>query len=293
MSMMELITKISLCMIAAAILGFLVGWLFSALFKNEKIEKKYDALYDEFEVKESEIKQLHQDLSLIQNDLSECEKKLNECEKDRLNAQMEQDSGERYLRQIKELESENRMLVSQIKEQKICEDENELLKDEIRVLEDEKQKLLDQLDAYKEYEHNYKALIVEIESLKSEKEKLQKLAQEKDTLSKEEYENILKDVLTLKSEVTNMKKRKEDLERKLSQLRSELEKKNKTIKELQEPKEEPLKDIYRILPQERESSNEESDIDDQVCKEGKQDEEIKIKKLSELIKETLKDIKKT
>ncbi len=292
MSMTELITKISLCLIAAAILGFLVGWLFSVLFKSEKSEKKYSALYDEYEVKESEIKQLHQDLTALQNSLNECEKKFNECEKELLNVQMDQESNERYIRQMKELESENQMLISQIKEQKLCEDENELLKDEIRVLEDEKQNLLDQIDTYKEYEHNYKALIVEIESLKSEKEKLQKqtlMVQKEDPLPKEEYEKIMQDVLMLKNEASDIKNKKEILEKTVIELKEELEEKNKIIQKL---KLSEIDESERILPEDFDTGKEQNELDTEVCKEENKSENIKIKTLSQLIHDTLKEIRK-
>ena len=304
MSILELITEIGLCLFAAAVLGFAVGWIFSILFKNEKMAKKYNLLQEEYEVKQSDIHRLEEELDARHSDFQELELKLTECEKEKLSRQMDQEDCERYINQIKELQSENNMLISQIKEQKLCEDENEILENEIKALEEEKQALLDKLDDYKEYKNNYKALIMEIEALKSEKGKLQYNTntpqQEKtteDKLSKTSYEKILKDVLKLKEETKNIKDEKKKLQTKLHNLQNQLTQTKEALQECHK-----LTDQNnRILPPQMEFSPKDTtiqktsqkDIDKEVCNnsdENVTDDELKT--LSDLIRDALDDVKK-
>ncbi len=274
MSLLEIVTKIAFCLFVAALLGFLIGWLFSRLQKEEKAERKYNALYDDYEVKVSEIKQLREELAIQEEHMQKLQQQYQQCEKERLNVQMSQTDCDQYLRQIKELESENEMLISQIKEQKICEDENSLLKDEIRVLEDEKGMLLDKLENCKESEEHYKSLIGEIEALKAQNEKLRQAAASQERLFSEreqqpdmqELETIKESVMQLKAEVDRIKEEKRRLKSEVKRLRKKLSEKKAALKRCR-----------KQSPTTEEKNTPSHDEED-------------IKSLSELIRDTLDDI---
>ncbi len=299
MTIFEIITKITLCLALAAILGFLIGWFFALVLKEEKSKQKYDQLYEAFEVKEHKIRELHEEIARKDDMMRQLEQQYQNCERERLNAKLDEKDCDRYKRQIDELRSENEMLISQIKEQKICEDENLLLQDELKILEDEKEKLLNQINECKEYKENYKSLILEIESLKSEKEKLAAQQQERDAheaqiriydayeqqkIPPETFTQIKNDLTTLKSEVTKIREERERLKEEVEKLRKKLDQKRKELKQCKSEKREKT-------PQKRT----ESDIDYVYDIAGKIDdisENIEIKSLTQLIKDTLDDLKK-
>ena len=295
MSMLEIMMKITVCLFLAALLGFVIGWLFSALLKNEKMQKKYNTLYEEYELKRSDIKQLKEDLALKDDAMAALEQKYQNCEKARLNAQMDEKDCDKYQRQIDELRSENEMLISQIKEQKICEDENQLLKDELKILEEEKEAVLEKVTACKEYEQNYKALIVEIESLKSEKEKLERNQFEPDRIftpeitqnvSTHTLENIKEDVLHLREEIQKIKDEKTALQEEIKRLRKKLFQKKKALQECKQKMKDPDKTV------EKKPEHEIDELYDMANKIDNLSEDFEIKSLTQLIKETLNDIKK-
>ncbi len=308
MSILELITEISFCLVAAAILGFAVGWLFSVLFKNEKMGKKYTALQEEFEIKQSDIHHLEEELYEKNSAYQELELKLNECEKEKLSNEMDQEDCDRYIKQIKELQSENNILISQIKEQKLCEDENEILETEIKALESEKQSLLDKLDDYTEYKHNYKALIMEIEALKSEKGKLEKQTtdtiktplkehKEENILSKKAYNTIMRDIITLKDEAQKIKSEKITLEDKLSITQKQLSQTKLALQECHKSNVQKNRilppDTDTTLPAKKKKKKSLDHLDKEVCQDTDMitSQSNEFKTLSELIKDALKDIK--
>jgi chromosome segregation ATPase len=286
MSLLEIITKISFCLLVAALLGFIIGWLFSKLQKEEKIERKYNALYDDYEVKVSEIKQLKEELALKEEHTQKLLEQYQQCEKERMSAQMEETNCDQYLRQIKELESENEMLIAQIREQKLCEDENSLLKDEIRVLEDEKEVLLDKLENCKESEENYKSLIGELEALKAQNEKLRQEAAAKERIfslseaypQEEDLDTIKQSVLKLKEEVAKIKDERRALKSEVKKLRKKLSEKKAALKRCREQLD------LKEAGDDTDSYEETVSLPD--------DEKDTIKSLSELIRDTLDDLHK-
>jgi chromosome segregation ATPase len=300
MTILEIIGKITLCLALAAALGFLIGWFFSAIRTREKANQEYAKLYEEFEVKRHKIRELEEEIDLKNETIQQMEQQYQNCERERLNAQLDEKDCEKYQRVIEELRSENDMLISQIKEQKICEDENTLLQDEIKTLEEEKEILLQQIDECKEYKENYKTLILEIESLKSEKEKLE-AKQHLSASSEEEkirifdaYEaeripaaalsQLKDDLMTLKSEVEKIRNERDNFKEEVERLRKKLDQKKKELKQCKTKKEE--KESHKST---------ENDIDYVYDIAGQIDnisENIEIKSLTQLIKDTLDDIKK-
>ncbi len=288
MSFFEIISKISICLFIAALLGFVVGWLFSRLKSKETRDQKYQTLYEEYELKLSDIKQFQEELLHKDEHIERLEQKYRECEKERLNAQMEETSCDRYLRQIKELESENDMLISQIKEQKLCEDENQLLKDELKILEEEKEQLLEKIEACRDYEQNYKDLILQVEALKSERDKLLSQAQQSTRIFTEEttpqnypadFESIKADLLHLQEEVKKLKSQKERLRQKVQTLRKKLSRKKNALQTCHKQLQQKLKSTDTQTPESASFSEPIHDLEE-------------IKTLSQLIRDTLNDIQK-
>jgi chromosome segregation ATPase len=295
MSLFEIIAKISFCLLIAALLGFIVGWLFAKLRKEEKLNQQYNKLYENYELKTSEIKQLQEELTLKDENILDLEQKFQSCEKERLSAQMDQTGCDKYEDQIEELRAENNMLISQIKEQKICEDENSLLKDEIKVLEEERDGLLAKIDECKSYQENYKALIAQVEALKGEKEKLRQAVEEGESerifspgtvnrseMSSDALKKIKKDLLHLKSEVEKVKMQKRALKTKIKKLEKKVAQKQKALEQCQSQK--------SLAARKKRTGD--STQEERVHKNIKRDEE-EIKSLSELIRDTLDDIKES
>lgn len=287
MSLLEIIAKISFCLLIAAALGFIVGWLFAKLRKEEKISQQYNTLFENYEVKMSELKQLQEELSLKEETIADLEGKFQACEKERLSAQMEETDCSKYQQQIEELRSENNMLISQIKEQKLCEDENMLLKDEIKVLEEERDHLLTRIDECKTYQENYKALIAQVEQLKSENQKLQKIKEHHETeriflpgseeapgVSPEKFTNIKKDLLQLKRDVEKIRAEKKALKTKVKKLEKRLAQKKRALQQCMSQKTPSTIDEEKIIFQ------------------TPTPDENEIKTLTRLIRDTLDDIKK-
>ncbi len=296
MSLLEIIAKISFCLLIAALLGFIVGWLFAKLRKEEKIRQQYNALYENYEVKTSELKQLQEELALKEETIEELEGKFQACEKERLSAQMEESNCDKYKHQIEELRAENNMLISQIKEQKLCEDENTLLKDEIKVLEEERDQLLSRIDECKTCQENYKALIAQVEQLKSENQKLQQAKQQHDTeriflperpeterpseTESEKLKKIRQDLLYLKNDVEKIREEKRALKTKIKKLEKRLAQKKKALRQC-------------LSQQSHQATQEQPKTDRQKPAHPRNivNEEDEIQILTQLIRETLDDIK--
>jgi len=305
MTLLEIIAKITLCLVLAAALGFIVGWLFSTILRREKEDEKYRKLYEDYEQKRHDIVQLEEELSLKNSTIEQLETKYENCERERLSAQLDEKDCKKFEKVIEELRAENEMLISQIKEQKLCEDENEMLKSELQILEEEKDKLLSEIENCSEFRENYKNLIMEIEALKSEKEKLlaertrnnhsehtQKIEEEETRLFVPEeiggsniLEKIKEDVLILKEQVRNIKEERDRCKAQLERMRKKLDQKKRALK--------ACKAAAKAMTKEKTQN---SDIDHIYDLAGKLEMEgktgIEIKSLTQLIKDTLDDLKK-
>jgi len=164
---MTIIAKIIFCMIAAALLGFVIGWIFSSLLKNEKHEKQIMAVKERFDEQTEQINLLETQMDAKDREIQILKKKYNTIQREMLSNEMDKSDSTVLEAKISDLESENLLLLEQIKEQKICEDENEILKLELKDLENEKQNLIDRIDELKEFEASYKKNIHRIAELES------------------------------------------------------------------------------------------------------------------------------
>jgi len=169
--MMTIIAKIIFCMIAAALLGFVIGWIFSSLLKNEKHEKQIMAVKERFDEQTEQINLLETQMDAKDREIQILKKKYNTIQREMLSNEMDKSDSTVLEAKISDLESENLLLLEQIKEQKICEDENEILKLELNDLENEKQNLIDRIDELKEFEASYKKNIHRIAELESSQHK--------------------------------------------------------------------------------------------------------------------------
>jgi chromosome segregation ATPase len=172
-------------MIAAAVLGFIIGWIFSSLVRNEKHEKQIMAIRERFDEQKEKINLLDSEKDAKDREIQILKKKYNTIQREMLSS--DDKSDENLLKsRISDLESENLLLLEQIKEQKICEDENEILKLELKGLEDDRQKLIDRIDELKEFETSYKKNIHRIAELESR-------YSSEETHLKDETKNIVDD----------------------------------------------------------------------------------------------------
>ena len=170
--MMTIISQIILCMIAAAILGFIIGWLFSILAKNEKHQNQILAVKEKFDEQKADINQLETIVDTKNREISTLKKQYGVMQEGMIQTDIDDENGEDdYLLKSKvgDLEAENLVLLEQIREQKICDDEKEVLQAEIKVLKSEKQNLEDRVEELNEVTSSYKENIHKIAELESYK----------------------------------------------------------------------------------------------------------------------------
>ena len=168
--MLTIITQIILCLIAASVLGFIIGWIFSALIKNEKHQNQILAVRERFDEQKEQINQQQTDIDGKDRELMILKEEYATVQREMLSYSMDNEKEPK----ISQLNSENKMLLAQIKEQKICEDENDLLKLEIQELEIEKQSLIENIEELNEFKASYKDNIHRIAELESNQKKLKK-----------------------------------------------------------------------------------------------------------------------
>ncbi len=168
--MITIITQITACIIAAAILGFIIGWIFSLLKKDEKNQSKILKIEDLLDKKKEDLNQLQAKLQIKDKEMEVLQKEYTTMQKEIQSYSYESEAETIYISKYKELESENQMLISQIKEQQICEDENRALRDRLDKIEDEKERLLKEIEELEEYKEGYKENILKIAKLQSTKE---------------------------------------------------------------------------------------------------------------------------
>ncbi len=186
--MLTIIAQIILCMIATTILGFVIGWIFSSFVRNEKHQSQILTVKDRFDLQKAEINQLETDLGAKDRELSILKEEFTSMQKEILSYDMDQDENSykdkhRENLEVSQLKSENQILLEQIKEQKICEDENDLLKLELQELENEKQALLDKIEGLEEFKIGYKKNIHKIAELESIQKKTQNSSKTKQSIN--------------------------------------------------------------------------------------------------------------
>ncbi len=170
--MLTIISQIILYMLAASILGFIVGWIFSAFVKNEKHQLEILAFTEKLDAKQEQINQHLSENEAKDRELMILKEEYSTVQKEMLTQSLDYETDAATKEKISYLSSENKILLEQIKEQKICEDENELLKLELQELEDEKQKLIIKIEELSEFETSYKDNILKIAELESRQEKI-------------------------------------------------------------------------------------------------------------------------
>jgi chromosome segregation ATPase len=148
--MLWMITKFIFCLLAAGVLGFIIGWILSSLIKNEKSEEKYTLLQEEFETKRAELNQAYSDLDNKEQELTLSRNEIQQLGKELMmkNMDLEEFQKNGFLsHEPTELELENNTLKEEISEYKYLENENELLHNELKELSIEKEKLLQQIES--------------------------------------------------------------------------------------------------------------------------------------------------
>lgn len=174
--MIDIIAQIIFCMLAAALLGFIIGWIFSSFVRNEKHQNQILSVRETFDEQKAHINQLETDLTakdreilLLKEEYATVQKDLTARELDQTPKHNSSEISE-HLQKIDLLKEENELLLTQIKEQKICEDENAMLQNELAELETQNQSLQKRIEALNEFESSYKENIHRIAELESNKQ---------------------------------------------------------------------------------------------------------------------------
>jgi len=182
-------------MIAAAILGFIIGWLFSILAKNEKHQNQILAVKEKFDEQKAEINQLETIVDTKNREIATLKKQYGVMQEGMIQTDIDDENGEDdYLLKSKvgDLEAENLVLLEQIREQKICDDEKEVLQAEIKVLKSKNRNLTDRVEELNEVKISYKDNIHKIAELESYKNKSIKTPSEKKKKKKSKNKKLEK-----------------------------------------------------------------------------------------------------
>ncbi len=148
--MLWMITKFILCMLAAGVFGFIFGWIFSSLVRNEKQEQKYALLQDEFNNKKAQINQTFSDLEAKEKEIEHLHKLYQQSQKELMMKNLDLEECEKSMQSTphnEQLLLENNSLKEEIAEYRYLENENALLQEEIKGLEKEKEELISRLAA--------------------------------------------------------------------------------------------------------------------------------------------------
>ncbi len=203
--MMTIIAKIILCMVAASILGFIIGWIFSSLVRNEKHQRQITTVKEKYDTQQENISKLEMKIDEKNRELQTAKKQYRVLQNEIVDSQKNTQDVDLIKNKISDLEAENLLLIKQIKEQKECEDENESLKTTLKNLNDEKQNLLEKIEGLKEFEASYKEnihRIAELESMQSLKKKKKKKKKSKKREKKEKKKN--KEIISKSENEKNM-----------------------------------------------------------------------------------------
>ena len=146
-----MITKFIICLLAAGVLGFIIGWMLSSLVKNEKLEEKYTHIKDELDDKRAELNQVYSDLDAKDHELTLSSNNIQQVHKELLMKKMDIEEYEKngfVSHDTGDLELENNTLKEEISEYKYLENENDLLHNELKELSVEKEMLLQKIESY-------------------------------------------------------------------------------------------------------------------------------------------------
>ncbi len=198
--MINIIGQIILCIIAASVLGFIIGWIFSSLVRNEKHEKQILAVRERFDEQKAQISKLETKVDTKDREILTIKKQYGVMRKEMISNEMNNEDDNILHSKIADIELENLVLLEQIKEQKICEDEKEILQVELKELEGEKQNLIEKIEELKEFETSYKENIHRIAELESHQKRektdfSRKKKHSKNTKKKHSKETIISDTL--------------------------------------------------------------------------------------------------
>jgi len=180
-------------MIAASILGFIIGWLFSILARNEKHQTQILTVKEKFDEQKAEINQLETALDAKNREILTFKKQYGVIQEEMLQTDIDYNDKDDYLlkSKISDLESENFVLLDQIKEQKICDDEKEVLQAEIKILKSKNKNLTDEVEELNEFKISYKENIHKIAELESYKNKnIPNISEEKKPKKVKKVKNI-------------------------------------------------------------------------------------------------------
>jgi len=165
--MMNIIAQIIFCMIAASLLGFIIGWIFSTLLRNEKHQNQILAVREKFDEQKAQINLLKTKVDTKSREILTIKEQYSVMKKEMISHELNNEDNDILRSKLADIEAENLVLIEQIKEQKICEDENDILQIELKELEIEKQKLIERIEELKEFETSYKDNIHRIAELES------------------------------------------------------------------------------------------------------------------------------
>ena len=203
--MMDIITQIILCLIAASLLGFIIGWIFSSFIKNEKNQSQILAVKEKFDEQNAQINQLQTEKDAKDREIFTIKEQYGAMQQEVLSSQIDNDNDYILRSKIDDIESENLVLLEQIKEQKICEDEKEIIEVELTELKKENQTLIDKIEELKEFEISYKDNIHRIAELESRQNRENIEFEEELKKRKVEKPKKEKKYNTLNNEICNKK----------------------------------------------------------------------------------------
>ncbi len=194
--MMNIITQIIFCMVAASLLGFVIGWIFSSLLRNEKHQNQILAVKEKFDEQQAQITLLETKIDTKNREILTVREQYSVLQNEMTNTQDDNKDNSILHTKITDLEGENIVLLEQIKEQKICDDEKDILENELRELENEKNKLILRVEELKEFEISYKDNIHRIAELESNQNRDQTdLKPQKKSVKKTKKKKEKKDII--------------------------------------------------------------------------------------------------
>ncbi len=172
--MLWIITKFILCMLAAGVFGFIFGWIFSSLVRNEKQEQKYALLQDEFNNHKAQMNQTYSDLEAKEKELEHLHKLYQQSQKELMmkNLDLEEcEKGSLSSSDNEQLLIENNSLKEEIAEYRYLKNENALLQEELKDFEKEKEKLISRLEIADQLTHTNHYLDSNTEPLSTQQSK--------------------------------------------------------------------------------------------------------------------------
>ncbi len=218
--MLPIIYQIILCLIAASILGFIIGWVFSSFVRNEQSENHILAVQDKIDKHKEKINQIKSDLYAKDKEVSIIKEEYETVQKEMLSIDLNKSNNNFEITKIADLEYDNTVLTKQIKEQKICEDANEDLENQIKEQREINKNLFEKIEELKEFEQSYRKNIDKIAQLESVQYNDKELMQLEIKELTEEKQYLLEKIDKLKDEKNNETEEKIELEKKINELQN-------------------------------------------------------------------------